>query len=61
MLVNRWAVTKGCDKGTMVELFRFDNGEEYYIGRTRWGEPFYIADEVEAQKIINVFEMELVY
>ena len=60
-LVNRWAVTKGYDKGAKVELHRFGNGEEHYTGITRIGSPYNIESKEEAEKIIKNFGMELVY
>lgn len=62
MLIHRWKeVTKEYNSGMMVELFRFSDGKEYYIGRTRWDQTFYIDDEKEAQKIIELFELKKVY
>ena len=61
MLVNRWVVTKGYDKGAKVELYRYENGEEHYAGRTRTGSPYNITSKAEAEKIIKVFGMSKTY
>lgn len=59
-LVNRWAVTRGYDKGAKVELYRHSDGSEHYTGRTKTGFAYGIRDREEAEKIIKNFRMELV-
>lgn len=65
MLIHKWkeTTTKGYNGGMMIELLRFIDGKEYYIGRNSQDETFYIdiEDKKEAQEIINLFEMEQIY
>ena len=65
MLIHRWKEeAKEYKKKydcVMIELFRFTDGKEYYIGRFDWDKTFYIEDAKEAQEIINIFELKQVY
>lgn len=65
MLIHRWREEAKQYKNeydcVMIELFRFPDGKEYYIGRFDYDQAFYIEDEKEAQEIIELFEMKQVY
>ena len=57
-LLNKWAVTRGYDKGAKVELYKHSDGSEHYTGRTKTGFAYSISNKAEAEKIIKNFRME---
>ena len=39
MMIKRWAVTNGFDKGAKVEAYQFSDGSVHYSFRDRFGRP----------------------
>ena len=60
MMIKRWAVTNGFDKGAKVEAYQFSDGSVHYSFRDRLGRSMDLSEK-EAQKTIKLWRMQLVY
>ena len=60
MMIKRWAVTNGFDKGAKVEAYQFSDGSVHYSFRDRFGRPSNVSEE-ELPKMIKDWRMELVF
>ena len=59
MMIKRWAVTEGFDKGAKVEAYQFSDGLVHYSFRDRLGRSMGLSEK-EAEKTIKLCKMQLV-
>ena len=59
MMIKRWAVTDGFNKGAKVEAYQFSDGLAHYSFRDRFGRPMDLSEK-EAEKTIKLWKMQLV-
>ena len=59
MIIKRWAVTNGFNKGAKVEAYQFSDGSVHYSFRDRFGRPMDLSEK-EAEKTIKLWKMQLV-
>ena len=59
MMIKRWAVTEGFDKGAKVEAYQFSDGSVHYSFHDRFGLPMDLSEK-EAEKTIKLWKMQLV-
>ena len=59
MMIKRWAVTDGFNKGAKVEADQFSDGLVHYSFRDRVGRTMDLSEK-EAEKTIKLGKMQLV-
>lgn len=60
MMIKRWAVTEGFDKGANVKAYKFSDDSIHYLFRDRFGHPW-ILNELEFEDVIKAGRMQLVF
>ena len=59
MIIKRWTVTNGFDKGAKVEAYQFSDGSVHYSSCDRLGRSMDLSEK-EAEKTIKLWKMQLV-
>lgn len=60
IMIKRWAVTEGFDKGAKVEAYQFSDGSVHYSFRDRLGRSMDLSEK-EAEKTIKAGRMQPVF